>query len=212
MKFNEFVKIYQKAPLIDSSTFSLYNEKPQNLRRQVREWVKKDYLIPLKRGLYIFSSQWRKIQPSVLFMANFLVLPSYVSLEQALGFYEIIPEKVTVITSVTTKKTKIFKNLVGSFEYRSIKEDLFFGFKKEIDNNQEFFIALPEKALLDYFYLNNHFQGDFSELESLRLQNLEVLNIKLLETYGLKYNKRIRKIAEVLIEFVKKEKGRYRRL
>jgi len=212
MKFNEFVKIFQKAPLIDSSTFSLYNEKPQNLRRQVREWVKKDYLIPLKRGLYIFSSQWRKIQPSVLFMANFLVLPSYVSLEQALGFYEIIPEKVTVITSVTTKKTKIFRNLVGSFEYRSIKEDLFFGFKKEIDNNQEFFIALPEKALLDFFYLNNHFQGDFSELESLRLQNLEVLNIRLLETYGLKYNKRIRKIAEVLIEFVKKEKGRYRRL
>jgi len=212
MKFNEFVKIYQEAPLIDSSTFSLYNEEPQNLRRQVREWVKKDYLIPLKRGLYIFSSQWRKIQPSVLFMANFLVLPSYVSLEQALGFYEMIPEKVTVITSVTTKKTKIFRNLVGSFEYRSIKEDLFFGFKKEIDNNQEFFIALPEKALLDYFYLNNHFQGDFSELESLRLQNLEVLNIKLLETYGLKYNKRIRKIAEVLIEFVKKEKGRYRRL
>jgi len=212
MKFNEFVKIYQEAPLIDSSTFSLYNEKPQSLRRQVREWVKKDYLIPLKRGLYIFSSQWRKIQPSVLFMANFLVLPSYVSLEQALGFYEIIPEKVTVITSVTTKKTKIFRNLVGSFEYRSIKEDLFFGFKKEIDNNQEFFIALPEKALLDFFYLNNHFQGDFSELESLRLQNLEVLNIRLLETYGLKYNKRIRKIAEVLIEFVKKEKGRYRRL
>ena len=212
MKFNEFVKIYQEAPLIDSSTFSLYNEKPQSLRRQVREWVKKDYLIPLKRGLYIFSSQWRKIQPSVLFMANFLVLPSYVSLEQALGFYEIIPEKVTVITSVTTKKTKIFKNSVGSFEYRSIKEDLFFGFKKEIDNNQEFFIALPEKALLDFFYLNNHFQGDFSELESLRLQNLEVLNIKLLETYGLKYNKRIRKIVEVLIEFVKKEKGRYRRL
>jgi len=212
MKFNEFVTIYQEAPLIDSSTFSLYNEKPQNLRRQVREWVKKDYLIPLKRGLYIFSSQWRKIQPSVLFMANFLVLPSYVSLEQALGFYEIIPEKVTVITSVTTKKTKIFRNLVGSFEYRSIKEDLFFGFKKEIDNNQEFFIALPEKALLDFFYLNNHFQGNFSELESLRLQNLEVLNIRLLETYGLKYNKRIRKIAEVLIEFVKKEKGRYRRL
>jgi len=211
MKFNEFVKIYQQAPLIDSSTFSLYNEKPQNLRRQVREWVKKDYLIPLKRGLYIFSSQWRKIQPSVLFMANFLILPSYVSLEQALGFYEIIPEKVTVITSVTTKKTKIFRNLVGSFEYRSIKEDLFFGFKKEIDNNQEFFIALPEKALLDFFYLNSHFQGDFSELESLRLQNLEVLNIRLLKTYGLKYNKRIRKIAEVLIEFVKKEKGRYRR-
>ena len=212
MKFNEFVKIYQEAPLIDSSTFSLYNEKPQSLRRQVREWVRKDYLIPLKRGLYIFSDEWRKIQSSVLFMANFLVLPSYVSLEYALSFYEIIPEKVTVITSVTTKKTKIFTNLLGSFEYHSIKEDLFFGFKKEIDKEEEFFIALPEKALLDYFYLNPHFQGNFSELESLRLQNLEALNIKSLETYGLKYNKRIRKIAQVLIEFVKKETTRYKRL
>ncbi|MEA1965592.1 MAG: hypothetical protein U9O41_10795 [Candidatus Aerophobetes bacterium] len=212
MKFNEFVKIYQKAPLIDSSTFSLYNERPQSLRRQVREWVKRGYLIPLKRGLYIFSGQWRKIQPSVLFMANFLVLPSYVSLEYALGFYEIIPEKVTVVTSVTTKKTKIFKNLLGSFEYYSIKENLFFGFKKEIDNNQEFFIALPEKALLDYFYLNNHFQGNFSELESLRLQNLESLNTELLENYGLKYNRRIRKITQVLIEYVKKETIRYRHL
>jgi len=63
MKFKEFVKIYQEAPLIDLSTFSLYNEKPQSLRRQVREWIKKDYLIPLKRGLYIFSGEWRKIQP-----------------------------------------------------------------------------------------------------------------------------------------------------
>jgi predicted transcriptional regulator of viral defense system len=212
MKFNEFVKIYQGAPLIDSSTFSLYNENPQSLRRQVREWVKKDYLIPLKRGLYIFSDEWRKIQPSVLFMANFLVLPSYVSLKYALGFYEIIPEKVTVLTSLTTKKTKIFKNVLGSFKYCSIKKNLFFGFKKEIDNNQEFFIALPEKALLDYFYLNHHFQGSFSELESLGLQNLENLNTELLEAYGLKYNKRIRKIVEVLIEFVKKQTTRYKSL
>lgn len=212
MKFNEFVKIYQKAPVIDSSTFALYNEKPQDLRRQVREWIKKGYLIPLKRGLYLFSGEWRKIQPSVLFMANFLVLPSYVSLEYGLAFHQIIPEKVTVVTSVTTKKTKIFQNLLGSFEYHSIKEELFFGFKKEIDNAQEFFIALPEKALLDYFYLNNHFRGNFSELASLRLQNLEALNIKLLEDYGLKYNERIRKITRVLIEFIEKETARYRRL
>jgi len=145
-------------------------------------------------------------------MANFLVLPSYVSLEYALGFYELIPEKVTVITSVTTKKTKIFKNLLADFEYHSIKNDLFFGFKKEIDNNQEFFIALPEKALLDYFYLNSYFQGSFSELESLRLQNLENLNTELLETYGLRYNKRIRKIARVLTRFARKEKASYKRL
>lgn len=212
MKFNEFVKIYQEIPLIDSTTFSLYNEKPQNLRRQVREWVKKNYIIPIRKGIYIFNSQYMKFVPSELFIANFLLTPSYISLEYALGFYDIIPEKVTVFTSVTTKKTISFKNILGNFEYRSIRENLFFGFKKEIDKNQDFFVALPEKALLDYFYLNNHFEGNHLELESLRLQNLEILNIEILRTYGAKYNKRVKKIVEVLIKFIKKYKNKYTQL
>jgi len=212
MKYSDFLKLYREVPFIDSSTFSLYVEKPQNLRRQVREWVKKDYLVPLKKGLYIFSEEWRKIHPSVLFVANFLVDPSYISTEYALGFYEIIPEKVTVITSVTSKKTKFFKNLLGDFEYRSIKRDLFWGYKKEIDKEQEFFIARPEKALADFFYLNSHFKGDFSEFESLRLQNLENININLLEAYSLKYNQRIKRVTQALVAFIEEKIAGLKRL
>lgn len=212
MKFNDFIKIYREVPVIDSSTFSLYGEKPQNLRRQVREWAKKGYLVSLKKGLYIFSEEWRKIQPSVLFIANFLVDPSYVSSEYALGFYDIIPEKVTVVTSVTTKKTMFFKNVLGNFEYRSVKRDLFWGYKREIDKDQEFFIARPEKALVDFLYLNSHFKGDFSEFESLRLQNLEDINIELLERFSLKYNKRIKKAIRVLVAFIDKQRADLKRL
>ncbi|RKY28314.1 MAG: hypothetical protein DRP61_02110 [Candidatus Omnitrophota bacterium] len=211
MKFKDFIKIYKEAPLIDSSTFSLY-EEPRDLRRQVREWVKKGYLLVLKRGLYIFSEEYRKVQPSLFFVANFLFAPSYLSLEYALAFYNLIPEKVGVITSITTKKTNIFQNCLGRFEYRSVKEELFFGFKKDIDNNQEFFIALPEKALVDYFYLNSYLQGDFSELDSLRLQNLEILNTELLSSYKSHYNKRVRKIIDTLIRYIEQYKKEYKDL
>ncbi len=200
MKFNDFIKIYQDIPFIDSSSFSLYGQQ-EHLRRQVRDWTKKGYLLPLKRGLYIFNKEYKKIQPSVLFTANFLTTPSYVSLEYALGEYNLIPEKVTIFTSVTTKKTNVFENCLGRFEYRSVKKDLFFGFKTQEFQNQKIFIATPEKALLDYFYLNPNCQGKISYFESMRLQNLEILDADLLISYKDKYNNRVKKNIDQLIKY-----------
>jgi len=210
MKFGEFLKIYNQVPLIDSSTFSLYSDNTRNLRRQVREWIIKGYVLPLKKGVYIFNDNYRKREPPCLFIANFLISPSYLSLEYAFGFYDLIPEKVTVFTSITTKKTKSLKNCLGVFEYRSIKEDLFFGVKEEVDKDREFFIALPEKALLDYFYFNHQFRGRFSEFESLRLQNLEIIDKKRLSAYSLGYNKRIKEIARNLICYINQYEEKYR--
>jgi len=210
MKFGEFLKIYNQVPLIDSSTFPLYSDNTRNLKRQVREWIIKGYVLPLKRGVYIFNDNYRKREPPCLFIANFLISPSYLSLEYAFGFYDLIPEKVTVFTSITTKKTKSLKNCLGVFEYRSIKEDLFFGVKKEVDKDREFFIALPEKALLDYFYFYHQFRGRFSEFESLRLQNLEIIDKKRLSAYSLKYNKRIKEIARNLICYINQYEEKYR--
>ena len=211
MKFNDFIKIYKDSPFIDSSSFSLY-DNPEHLRRQVRDWTKKGYLLPLKKGLYIFSQDYRKLQPSVLFVANFLVVPSYVSLEYVLREYNIIPEKVTVFTSITTKKTNVFENCLGRFEYRSVKENLFFGFKKQTYQNQKIFIASPEKALLDYFYLNPNCGGEFSYFESMRLQNLEILDVDLLNSYKNRYNTRVKAVVERLIEYSALLEKSYKRL
>ena len=210
MKFEAFLKIYNQTPLIESSTFALYSHNPQDLRRQVREWTKKGYILPLKRGIYFFNENYRKKEPSLSFIANFLITPSYLSLEYALGFYDLIPEKVTVFTAITTRKTTILKNRLGVFEYHSIKQNLFYGYKKEVDKEQEFFIAFPEKAILDYFYLNRQFKGSFSEFESLRLQNLEIIDKSRLDTFSLKYNKRTKKIAKDLIDYIDKYTKQYR--
>ena len=203
MKFNNFLNIYKNVPIIDSTTFSLYSKEPANLRRQVRDWVKKGYLLPLKRGLYVFGESYSRDRTPNLFIANYLVFPSYVSLEYALGFYRLIPEKVSMITSVTTKKTNHFSNVLGEFQYRSVKPQLFFGFKKMEDMGQNVFIAQPEKALLDYFHLNSaQFKGTREEFESLRLQNLEKIDIQKMEDFRGYYGRKMNKIVNALIEYV----------
>lgn len=208
MKFDEFLHNFGENAVIDSSSFVLLNEKLLDVRRQVSGWVKKGYLLQLKKGVYVFSDTYRKIAPSCRFIANYLVLPSYLSLEYALGYYDLIPEKVTVYSSLTTKKTQRFTNALGKFEYCSVKESLFFGFTKVADN-QGFFIALPEKAILDFFYFREYIHGAFGEFEAFRFQNLDILKLKRFHEFSQAYPRRVRKAGQSFINFVKQEAHTY---
>lgn len=212
MKFDDFIETYREKPFIDSSTFVLLEAKPQDIRRQVRYWVEKGYLLILKKGIYMFNDNYRKIAPSRRFIANFLVSPSYLSLEYALGYYDLIPEKVTVYTSITTKKTETYRNCLGTFEYRSVKEDIFLGFTKATDNGQDFFIAQPEKALLDFFYFHKGLQGKPAEFESLRLQNLDTLDMGKMNELGKKFTKKVNKVTRAFIDFALQETKEYQAL
>lgn len=210
MKLADFVKKYSKDQVIDSSTFSLLGENPQNIRCQALYWRKQGHLIQLKRGIYVLSGDLRKQPLSMGFVANSLIWPSYVSLEYALSYYDLIPEKATVYTCVTTKKTTTFKTPLGTFEYRSVKEGLFWGFTVKTDNGRNYFIAYPEKALLDFFYFHPDMRADEGEFESYRFQNLESLNLKRFNEFRRKYNKKTNIIARAFMEFVKQEKKRYK--
>ncbi len=46
--------------------------------------------------------------------------PSYISLEYALQYHGLIPERVEAVTSVTTGRSRRFASPVGLFTYRSI--------------------------------------------------------------------------------------------
>lgn len=61
---------------------------------QLSNWEKKGLIIRLKRGLYVLNENNRKIEPSRIFLANSLYSHSYVSTAYALGYYDLIPEKV----------------------------------------------------------------------------------------------------------------------
>src|SRR5271155_3068882 len=84
---------------------------------KISELVKKGTLTALKNGLYIPGPKIKIAQPEPFLVANHLRGPSYVSLESALSFWGLIPERVYEISSVTTKTTKIYKTPIGRFSF-----------------------------------------------------------------------------------------------
>jgi len=106
-----------------------------------------------------------------------LYRPSYLSLEWALSFHGLIPEAAGTFTGVSTLKTARFQNAFGSFTYAHLKPEFFFGFKKETIPAPHW-LALPEKALLDFFHLRVPRSQPLTKdllLGGYRLQNLDIL-------------------------------------
>ncbi len=208
MTYTEFKNTFRNFPIISVSQLVTVGQSIQVLRNQLNRWQTKGLIIKLKEGLYILNEHDRKVHPSRIFLANAMCTPSYVSTEYALGYYDLIPEKVEDVTSVTTKNVKKFSNFFGTFNYQHLKTTLFFGFKEiEDENKLPVFIAEPEKAVLDFIYLNrSEFKNKNKDVfaESYRFQNLNLLKKKKLIEYAQKYNnKRVFNITEKLIEFIK---------
>lgn len=139
--------------------------------RRLNEWQAKGYIKMLRRGHYVFSGI--EINDPVLFLlANKIYAPSYVSLEMALAYYNLIPEAVYGITSVASRKTNYFKTDFGEFIYRHIKPQLMFGYKLIGYQGKIFKLAEAEKAVLDFFYLNTHIEAK-EDFEGLRFNSEE---------------------------------------
>lgn len=105
-------------------------------------------LLRLKNGVYTLKSD----MPSEGEIANFLYRPSYLSFEYALSYYSIIPEATYSITSATTKPTREFEVQGKDFSYFTIKSQAYGGYISLERQGRTFFIAEPEKALVDYLY------------------------------------------------------------
>lgn len=118
---------------------------------KIKNLVKEEILLPVKRGLYIPGKAVRRQQPDPFLIANHIMGPSYVSLDSALSFYALIPEKVFSVTSVTTKQGKQYSTKAGVFTYTRLPLPYYsFGIQSsEVVHNQRFLIATPEKALFD---------------------------------------------------------------
>ena len=73
---------------------------------------------------------------------------------------------------------------MGTFAYRHIHRRLFWGYREvQMESRQNCFIALPEKALLDLFYLT---PGPVTEpfLDELRLEPWEGLDSERLMSFA----------------------------
>ncbi len=191
MKYNELNNLFKQRPYFESGEIELlFSEPPNQIRARLSRWVEKGQLIRLRRKHYLLPELYRTYNPSHLFISNMLYRPSYVSLATALSYYGLIPERVVAVQSMTQRTTRTWETPIGSFNYHHTKR--FWGY--HLINNQQntllqqktFYVALPEKALLDYFYLNAG-QWSPARIQALRLQNLDQLNLSRLEEYRQRY-------------------------
>lgn len=113
--------------------------------------VKKKFLIQIKRGLYILGDALTTNKPEPFTISNHLYGPSYISLESALFFWGLIPEKVYTHTAMTTKRTESFQTPIGKFEYFHLPTPYYsLGISSiTLKKNQNILIASPEKSLID---------------------------------------------------------------
>lgn len=156
-------------------------------------YVKQGLLLRIKRNLYILRNVWNAVGREEKFLlTNLGQVPSYISVMTALDYYEITTQvQRNFFESVAVKRTKEIHLNGTVFRYARIAGALYFGFKKE----KGFFIATPEKALLDAFYLMSYgrYSLDISALDVTKLDGDEIHRLsrkfpartqRLLKKYG----------------------------
>lgn len=208
MKYAEFRDKVKNYPVFRSHIVDQLSSNPATLRVQLTHWIKQGLIVPLKRSLYTLRGDDRNVMFSRYFLANQLYTPSYISLETALSYYNIIPEKVTIITSVSSKKTQEFKNAYGSFTYQHIKTAYYGNYVSQHDEfGYPYLMASKEKALIDFLYLKmRHLKtiGEDVFEQSFRFQNLEPIDITTLEKIASTFEqKKLHSLTELLITHIR---------
>ena len=202
MKWEEFLNLVAKLPVIETELLLAGVPDQRSLKVQISRWQKAGNLIQIRRGIYVLAEPYRRLEVYEFYLAAVLKKPSYISLEKALEHHGLIPDAVSVYTSVTTKRPGKIISDMGVFDYRHIKSSLFFGYNSSTVNRQTAFIASAEKALLDLCYLKG---VDISEkyLKGLRLQNVGKIKTDRLFACAKRFKKPgILKNARVIADYI----------
>jgi len=190
MELAKSIQQYASSPLphhLMSWLLKDYNRPNDKIHHLIKEGL----LEQVKRGLYIAGPQITTSKPDPFLIANHILGPSYVSLESALSYHGLIPEKVYEITSVTTKAKRKFSTPLGEYSYTRLPLPYYsYGIRSvEIDKLQRFLIASPEKALFDKIittagvefrsksnvlaWLENDLRTDMDRLKKLDIASME---------------------------------------
>ena len=201
-----------ETPYVDCQTLLAHLTDYRNPRDRIARMVKKGELLRLKNGFFLIASRFRRGEAEYPYeqIANLLYGPSYISLEWALSFYQFIPERVSVVTSVTIGNSKEFTTPIGTFSYRHISKSRYSDGidHKEIERQiGGFLIATPEKALADWIFFTcddmseEELLQDLLEAKRIEKESLQSLNKQEMEKIAKQYKSEIvRKLYSVIKE------------
>lgn len=111
--------------------------------------VQHGHVIRLKRGLWAMTES---LEPLALVPHMTAPFPSYVSLQSALYYHDMISQIPEVIYCVSLARTKTYETPIATISVHHILDSFFFGYEERGEYQVK--IAMPEKALLDILYLS----------------------------------------------------------
>ena len=143
-------------------------------RDKIRGLLKGQDIVRVKKGLYVLGKEYNKPYNKFV-LANLIYGPSYITGQTALAFWNMIPERVELMISMTTKRKKQFETPVGKFSYLYCPKKVFnIGVQLEDAGDQKnFLIASPEKALCDMTAMQTHISTKREMKEFLELMRLD---------------------------------------
>jgi hypothetical protein len=194
----DVLELHRRIPTkhFDYQRLMAATQELSHARRFVGLLVKRGHVIRIKKGLYVWGQDVDPAPFSNEVLANLIYGPSYVSLEYALSFYGLIPERVSTVTSVTFKKSKTFATPVGQFTFEHINQEAYAaGIRLHLDGPHSFLIATAEKALLDVIALRG---VSDSLLEDLRIEPEEFARLDLAALKALGANYKARAVKEFI--------------
>ena len=151
MDYRPVLTRFSNQPLSHQLLVSIFKEyeRPND---KIYQLAKEGVIQSVKKGLYVAGPALnvdRKPEPFLL--ANHILGPSYVSVETALAYYGLIPERVYEIASMTTQARRKFNTPLGTFTYARLPLPYYaFGIRSEkLADDQYAMVASPEKALCD---------------------------------------------------------------
>lgn len=141
------------------------------------------HVIRLMRGLWALPES---LEPLALIPHLTAPFPSYVSLQSALYYHDMISQIPEVIYCVSLARTRTCETPVATISVHHIPGSFFFGYEERGEHHVR--MALPEKALLDILYLSQSRSRLFAVLPEVEFP--PQFSIK-------KAHNMIRKIADV---------------
>ncbi|HQV77707.1 MAG TPA: hypothetical protein PLJ42_02015 [Chitinophagales bacterium] len=156
MSFSRKVKEYTEAPISHRMVAEMLPEY-NRLNDKISELIKSRELLSIRRGLYVPGPETNLPIPNSFLIANHLRGPSYVSLESALSYWNMIPERVYEISSVTLKTSKKYSTPLGRFSFLHLAAPYYaFGIESvRLSEQQTALIASREKAICDKIILTS---------------------------------------------------------
>ena len=188
--------------------YSLLEKSISNVNEKISNLVRNKELIRLKKGFYTFSKLYQTKPINLISVANTLYSPSYVSFDYALSYYGMIPERVSEVTSATSKNEKLFDTPIGRFSYKKVSPEAYsLGIDWIYDDVEGGrFIATAEKALCDKIKydrgigtLTQNSMVEYLKYD-LRIDITKPLNYELIEIIATAYKSRNLKTLATIVK------------